>query len=205
MPQAGHSSHLAYGPHPFEGFLFPSQAPWVSQQVCSWLWFRECFPCNPRCQLDGRSRTEERDVGKRFLYLSVGFRQLKWFETWNHYVWMQFWPCDSILPSCHHVGLSGGNWHFCSDCLQGCSQLAFYTNDIALFQYCFHFHTWPRASQSWLFSQGPHASPFLTNCRVSTTPQCTHFAATVCTSTSQFPKLAPGSALQASMKCKVFI
>lgn len=180
VPQAGHSSHLAFGPQPFKVFLFPSQAPWVSQQACSWLWFQEFFPCNPRCQLNGRSRTEKRGVWRRFLYLSLRFRQLKWLGTQNHYVWMQFWLCDStsyqpqlnLLSSRRAVLKETG--HFCSDCWQGCSQFCFLCWQHSITPVLFPFPT-PDSSH------GPHASPSLTNCRVSATPQCTHFAATVCT------------------------
>lgn len=91
---------------------------------------------------------QKRDLGKRFLYLSLGFRQVERFETWNHYVWMQFWPCGSSLPACHHVGLSGGPDTSARIACRVAHSFALYTNNIALFQYCFHSRTRPRASQS---------------------------------------------------------
>lgn len=56
------------------------------------------------------------------------------------------------------------------------------------------------------FSQNTKVRAFLTNCRVSILHLSVHtLLLQFVLSTVEFPYLAPGSTLQASMKCKVFI
>lgn len=142
---------------------------------------------------------------------SLGFWQLKWPETRHHHVWMQLWLCDSssyqlhldLLSPCRAVWEETG--HLCSDCCcQHSHSFALHINDIDYSSIVPISHL--TSSFSELTSCRGHMLLFPSLTAGSPAHLSVHtLLLPSVLSTSQFPELAPGTALQASMKCKVFI
>lgn len=138
-------------------------------------------------------------------------------EAWNHPIRTQvrIWglqphsPAQSLNCLSPPAAILKGTGHFCWECWQSCSQLCFlYTNYVALLQYCFPclilisgFSKLTVLAGATCFSQSTMVRPSLLTAGSHSHLSVHTLLLLFVLSTVELPYLAPGSALQASMKC----